>query len=388
MAKINRLRQMRVLHTPTITGGNAPGIAAAERAEGIQSDCVIFTESPMAYPGKVVLFAETDNFFIREWKRYRFFFHAVRKYDVFHFNYGESIFPSDFARTGNSFWGQAFYYLKKIYGRLLALQDLAILRLLGKGVFVTYQGDDARQGGYCRTHFPITFATEVAPGYYSDNNDARKQKRILKFAKHSHQIYATNPDLMHVLPPQAKFLPYAHVDLTEWRPTTLSASQDAHKPLRIVHAPTHRAVKGTKYVLAAVESLRRKGAAVELILVENKTHAEARKIYETADILIDQVLAGWYGGLAVELMALGKPVVCYIRNEDLCFIPDAMRNDLPIIEAQPDTLEAVLSEILNWPSDRLADVGRESRIFVEKWHNPQLIARQLISEYQQALKNA
>ena len=63
------------------------------------------------------------------------------------------------------------------------------------------------------------------------------------------------------------------------------------------------------------------------------SNKEARKRYETADILIDQLLAGWYGGLAVELMALGKPVICYIREDDLKYIPKEMRDELPIINA-------------------------------------------------------
>jgi hypothetical protein len=41
------------------------------------------------------------------------------------------------------------------------------------------------------------------------------------------------------------------------------------------------------------------------------------------------LFAGWYGGLAVELMALGKPVLAYIREEDLSFVDPQMRYELP-----------------------------------------------------------
>jgi len=376
---------MRVLHTPTATGGNAPGIAAAERAAGIASECVVFAETPMEYPGKMVLFSHNDGFWRREWKRYCFFVHAIRNYDIFHFNYGESIFPSDFVRTGNSRWATFTYYLKKIYGKVLALQDLAILRLLGKGVFVTYQGDDARQGKFCREHFQITFANEVDEGYYTDKNDLRKQKRIKKFARYANQIYATNPDLLRVLPSRAKFLPYAHVDLTSWQPIETAASRSKNDRLRVVHAPTHRAVKGTKYIIAAVENLVKQGKPIELILVENKTHAEARKIYETADILVDQLLAGWYGGLAVELMALGVPVVCYIRPEDLSYLPHDMKQELPLIDAQPTTIQTVLEDVLTWTPEKIGKARRQSRAYVERWHNPQVIAGRLINDYRNAL---
>jgi len=48
---------------------------------------------------------------------------------------------------------------------------------------------------------------------------------------------------------------------------------------------------------------------------------------ETADLLVDQLLTGWYGAVAVEMMALGKPVVCYLREDDLKFIDSRMRAD-------------------------------------------------------------
>jgi hypothetical protein len=67
----------------------------------------------------------------------------------------------------------------------------------------------------------------------------------------------------------------------------------------IVHAPTHRAVKGTDVLLDAVAQLRAEGLRFELVLVEGVTRTEARRIYEEADLCVDQLFAGWYGGLAV-----------------------------------------------------------------------------------------
>ena len=32
-------------------------------------------------------------------------------------------------------------------------------------------------------------------------------------------------------------------------------------------------------------------------------------MYAQADLVVDQVLIGWYGALAVETMAMGKPVI-------------------------------------------------------------------------------
>jgi glycosyltransferase involved in cell wall biosynthesis len=111
-------------------------------------------------------------------------------------------------------------------------------------------------------------------------------------------------------------------------------------------------------------------------------HAQAKEAYKSADILIDQVLAGFYGALAVELMAMGKPVVCYLREEDMHHLPEGMREDMPIINAEPDTLYEVLKEWLTTRKGELAERGRQGRAFAEKWHNPAKIARQVLDDYE------
>jgi glycosyltransferase involved in cell wall biosynthesis len=149
-----------------------------------------------------------------------------------------------------------------------------------------------------------------------------------------------------------------------------------------VHAPTHREIKGTRFVVEAVDRLRHAGVAFDFALVENLERAEARRLYERADLLVDQLLLGWYGGLAVELMALAKPVVCFVRDGDLAFIPPAMRDQLPTVNATPSTLFEVLHRLLTMPREDLAELGRRSRAYVERWHDPLRIARDLGAEYE------
>jgi len=132
--------------------------------------------------------------------------------------------------------------------------------------------------------------------------------------------------------------------------------------------------------------LRSEGIRFEFQLVEGLTHLEARKQYESADILIDQLLVGWYGGLAVELMALGKPVVSFIREEDLDYIPNKMREELPIVRATPATFVSVLRELLTTPAETLLELGRRSRAFVENWHDPIKIAADMKVEYEEILR--
>jgi hypothetical protein len=108
-------------------------------------------------------------------------------------------------------------------------------------------------------------------------------------------------------------------------------------------------------------------------------------VYKTLDVIVDQLFAGWYGGLAVELMALGKPVISYIRDEDMHFLPDQMRSELPIIQAEPNTIRDVLEGTLKMPRAELVKLAHQSREYVEKWHDPLKIAMRIKNDMEFAL---
>jgi len=109
-------------------------------------------------------------------------------------------------------------------------------------------------------------------------------------------------------------------------------------------------------------------------------------MYQGADLVIDQLLAGWYGGFAVEAMALAKPVICYIREDDLKYIPQAMRAELPIINATPDSIYTVVREWVTSRRHGLRERGLQSRRYVERWHEPVQIVSKLMRDYQRIAK--
>jgi glycosyltransferase involved in cell wall biosynthesis len=173
------------------------------------------------------------------------------------------------------------------------------------------------------------------------------------------------------------------VPINEWVPVF---SQADDRPLRLGHAPTNRAVKGTSYLLAAVERLKREGFIFDFTLIEGVSNREAVFAYKSLDVLIDQLFAGWYGGVAVEAMALGKPVVCYIRESDMQFVPGAMVSELPVIRAEPSTIYEVLKAILLMPRVELLSIAKRSREYVERWHNPAVIAQRVRQDLDRSMR--
>ena len=374
-------RPIRVLHCPMLVGGSSAQLARSERALGLESRAVSFRASPYDYPCDEVLWRDDWRAARRELGRWCLLWRALRDFDVVHFNFGTPILSVP-ATTGSS--GGALHRAHDCYRRVVGYRDLALLRRAGKAIFVTYQGDDARQSDYCLAHFRITHAREVGSDYYPPGSDEQKRRAIARFDRHAHGIYAMNPDLLHVLPARARFLPYGHIDLDDWR-TPQSGSGRA-RPL-VVHAPSHQGAKGTRYIVAAVERLQSEGIDFDFRLVEKLSRNEARKVFEEADLVVDQLLVGWYGGLAVECMALAKPVICYLRDEDLGFIDPGMREQLPLLRADPGTIYAVLGHALTTGRSRLPETGALGRAYVERWHNPLQIAGFLRDQYVRALRS-
>lgn len=377
------MKALRILHCPTTVGGNAPNLARSERKLGLQSWAVALEQNYFSYQVDEVLLEPNANPMQRESARWRLLWRALTGADIVHFNFGRSVLYWGLPRRISFSPGylRVAYSLYRVYAAIFELRDLSLLKHLGKGIVVTYQGDDARQGDYCQAHFEINSVREA--GYYSPESDALKRHAIKAFDRYADRIYALNPDLLHVLPSRAQFMPYAHIDLREWQPAKQTVnSREGSKPPVILHAPSHRGAKGTRFILEAISRLQREGIPFEFKLVEGMSHAEAHRLYGQADLLLDQLLCGWYGGLAVELMALGKPVICYIREGDLKFIPEAMRKDIPIINATPATIYTVLKEWLTERRHELREVGERSRTYVERWHDPLTIVAKLKEDYE------
>lgn len=354
---------LRILHCPNSTGGNAWTLAQAEKKLGLESTVMVFSGTWFGYQSDIDLQMNRRSSLSKFGTLSSFLLKTVRDYDIVHFNFGESMF--------SRFPG---------WMRWLEQKDLPLLKAAGKGICVTYQGCDIRQKSRSVERFDLSACEDGHCGVCELDTDQLRARRATAFDRHADAIFALNPDLMWVLPERTEFLPYTAVDPAEWVP-------DEHEPssgdgaFRILHAPTSQDIKGTRYVFEAVEALKRTHPEVELLLVENVPHAEVKDFYRRADLVIDQLLVGWYGALAVEAMALGKPVVCFVRESDLGFIPSAMRDEMPICNATPATLRAVLEALI---SDRqeLHEIGRRGRRYVERWHDPVRVAAQTKAAYE------
>ena len=172
--------------------------------------------------------------------------------------------------------------------------------------------------------------------------------------------------------PEATVIPPG-IDLSAITPVP---PRDRKRPL-VVHAPSSRKRKGTEHVVAACEAL-----GVELRIVEGLRHDEALALYREADLVVDQLNAGWYGVLAIECLALGKPVLTYLHDEPRVRTEEAYGLDVPLVGVTADTLQARLGELVDAGPAEWRRIGEASRAYVERVHDIEWVADMLVELYE------
>jgi hypothetical protein len=218
--------------------------------------------------------------------------------------------------------------------------------------------------------FPILRAFRKKSVYHYLGSDIRgKSRQELAYGKRADAEIVGSYDASRWVPEAHVIVP--GVEIGRYEPAPPS---DRGRPL-VVHAPSNRAKKGTEHVIAACEALD-----VELRLVEGVRHDEASALYRDADIVVDQLLAGWYGLFAIEAMAIGKPVVTFLHEEAVRRTEEAFGVPVPIVSASPDTLVERLRPLVE-SAELRRRIGAESRAYVERVHDVDRGADRLIDLY-------
>jgi glycosyltransferase involved in cell wall biosynthesis len=218
--------------------------------------------------------------------------------------------------------------------------------------------------------FPLLRALRKKSVFHYLGSDIRgKSRDELAFGKRANAEIVGSYDA-------TRWVPEAHVippglDLREFTPVPPS---DRARPL-VVHAPSNREKKGTAHVIDACAQLD-----VELDIVEGVPHEEARARYAKADIVVDQLRAGWHGVFALESMALGKPVVTHLKPDVVERSAAGFGVRVPIVPATSETLVDALRPLVAEPALR-REIGAAGRAYVEQVHDIDRIADRLVDVY-------
>ena len=174
---------------------------------------------------------------------------------------------------------------------------------------------------------------------------------------------------------------YKNIDLDQWNPNIKIPEEffvDKSEKIKILHSffpagrlDNGRNIKGSGFILDAVERLKNEGYPVEYYYIQDKPSNQMRYYQAQADIVVEQLIYGWWGSTGVEAMALGKPIVCYLRPEWKKFFLETFPeyNDLPVINATTNDIYDVLKKLII-DKDFRKQSGENSRKFAERHFNP------------------
>ncbi|HEX6763201.1 MAG TPA: glycosyltransferase family 4 protein [Gaiellaceae bacterium] len=252
--------------------------------------------------------------------------------------------------------------------RRLATQLAAFVRLAPKtDVFHFYFGLTLLPKS---VQFPLLRALRRRSVFHYLGSDIRgKTRDELAYGKRADAEVVGSYDAL-------RWVPEAHVvpPGLDLRPFTPAPPSDATRPL-VVHAPSNRERKGTQHVIDACARL-----PVELDIVEGLPHDAARERYARADIVVDQLNAGWHGVFALESMAFGKPVVTHLKPDVVERSAAGFGVRIPIVPATPATLVDALRPLVEQPALR-RELGAAGRAYVEQVHDIDRVADRLVDLY-------
>ncbi len=141
--------------------------------------------------------------------------------------------------------------------------------------------------------------------------------------------------------------------------------------------------KGNDIFEKALRIVQKKYASkIEIITVESLPYSEYIKAYDKAHILLDQVYSHDQGYNALEAMAKGKVV---FTGAGIHFREHYQLTQTVAIDATPNPVQiaAELEQLILHP-ERIEEIARNARAFVEKHHDHLLIAQKYLEIWSQS----
>ena len=338
--------------TPILT---LPLLAKCDRLLGFRSESLVFTVYHTTNSFDINLKA-LSGFVYRNLPRWIGKFHrailrlALIRYDVFHTFCDRGLLPA----SG---------------GLQIEPAEMAAIRRHGRRLYAYTYGADVRTREATLALGRYNLCVECPePGRFCTCDDEKGARNIAAIRQHATALVSMGDMLTYAR--DARNMHYWPIDTAKFPET--GTDWITGRTLRVGHAPNHAHFKGTQFLVDAIERLKAQGYAIELVSVSGVANAEVIALFKSCDVVADQLIAGFHGYTALEAMALGKPVLCYLRDPQAAIDPA----NCPIINCSPDTIGDVLRSCLDGDFD-LAELGRRSRSYIEHYYSLEAVAIRL-----------
>ncbi|HEU4883209.1 MAG TPA: hypothetical protein VFT45_13205 [Longimicrobium sp.] len=277
---------------------------------------------------------------------------AATRFDTFVFGFGTTF-------TGRPQW------------------ELPLLRALGKRVVCVFHGSDARP--------PYLDGAVMATGGGRTIADCVRASRTVRSLvahvdAHAHAV-VNNPlsGHFHQRPCVSWYaLGLSSLPADARKAAAAGEERPAGAPVRVLHSPSHPEAKGTPLIRGAVENLRARGLAIELVELLGRPNAEVVAELERCDFVVDQAYSDTpMATFAAEAARRGKPAVVggYGADAFRQFIPP--RSMPPSEYCRPEEMEAAIERLATDAAYRL-QLGARARAFVARRWSTERVARRLL----------
>lgn len=347
--------------------------------------------SQIFYHGEDFRFTAGEPYDLR--RDLKFYVEALYRYDVFHFC--------------NAF-GMCFGYgLQDLFARQFGQgSEIILLKTLGKKILYINNGC---LDGVSQTSFSSWGEESICsicrwqnePSVCSDARNLAWGEFRNRMADYQSLLGGNRIDYNHA--PTVHESPQAYcIDPDVWRPDldipdTYRLPAQPAGTLWLYHAVGNRKertredgknIKSSHIWLPIIDQLKAEGVPLSLLEPTGIPNRDVRFVQLQADIFLEMLSYGFFGANVREAMMLGKPVICYIRPEWM----ETMRreipgyvDELPIVQATPETAEQVLRDLIAHPEKRRI-IGEKSRAFAIKWHSKDEAGRHFDRVYRELLK--
>jgi len=252
--------------------------------------------------------------------------------------------------------------------------DLPFYKYFGKKTIMWFLGDDIKDIKLREVELR-KMGIKYFHNEAMEDNPEEKEKKIRMIHKVEKYVdyIITGPSIAHLLTRD-----YLGKDLSSrvYLPfdiSSLKRSNLQNDKIMIVHAPSDAQIKGTKYVLDAILQLEKEGYEIDFRLLKNVPNPIVRETLSQADIAIDQLFAFGPGMFALEAMTAG----CVVLGGNMPQV-SGYPLELPIIRTDQDNIYQNVKMLLDNPK-MIQVIGKQSRKYVEKYHDSRKIADKIVN---------
>jgi len=231
-----------------------------------------------------------------------------------------------------------------------AAADIATLQAGGLQVALLFHGSDIRLPS--RHAARERFSPFALQDEFTGKLEAQARRHAELIDSLGLPVFVSTPDLL-IDVPQATWLPVV-IDPAPWAAAARPLFS-AERPV-VVHVPSSSRLKGTARIDAALAGLHERGV-IEYRRITGVPHAEMPAVIGAADIVVDQLGIGLYGVAAAEALAAGRIVVSYVGSELRAKVRSLTGREVPIVEADDDTLSDVVGDLVANPEAAAAQAA-------------------------------